>query len=285
LERCIQKIANHPVLQSDTDLKLFLESDTFALDIKHRKAEIAHERGGLMASIGQTIAGPRFYEMDEWFDRQKAYLDTLESQLRSLVKAIDSVIKHRAEMAIATGEFAHAISELASSDLGKQLSHSLSGLADVETKAQEWQQTQNEQDMVTIMSTADEYARLINSVRLAFSSRIRTYHSWQNADQDIKRAKQAHERSRGQGRASSQSLSVIGEAERRALDMKQDFDKASRLVKTEVARFEQERIEDFRDALQAFLSGMIDRQKELIAAWESYQQALLKKVAPQPLPS
>jgi sorting nexin-1/2 len=85
LERCIQKIANHPVLQSDTDLKLFLESDTFALDvsyhikyiksfysvdrgfdqIKHRKAEIAHERGGLMASIGQTIAGPRFYEMDE----------------------------------------------------------------------------------------------------------------------------------------------------------------------------------------------------------------------------
>jgi sorting nexin-1/2 len=33
LERCIQKTANHPVLQNDTDLKLFLESDTFALDV------------------------------------------------------------------------------------------------------------------------------------------------------------------------------------------------------------------------------------------------------------
>ena len=33
LEKCIQKIANHPVLQKDTDLKLFLESDTFALDV------------------------------------------------------------------------------------------------------------------------------------------------------------------------------------------------------------------------------------------------------------
>ena len=65
LERCIQKIANHPVLQKDPDLKLFLESDTFSLDIKHRKAEIAHERGGLMASIGQSIVGPRFYETDE----------------------------------------------------------------------------------------------------------------------------------------------------------------------------------------------------------------------------
>ena len=62
-------------------------------------------------------------------------------------------------------------------------------------------------------------------------------------------------------------------------------------------------MEDFRDSLQAFLSGMIDRQKEvayllsyplrliadaysllhrqLIATWESYQQALLKKVNPQ----
>jgi sorting nexin-1/2 len=56
-------------------------------------------------------------------------------------------------MAIATGEFGQAISELASSDLGKQLSHSLSGLADVEMKAQGWQEVQNEQDMATLMST------------------------------------------------------------------------------------------------------------------------------------
>jgi sorting nexin-1/2 len=40
-------------------------SDLSISQIKHRKAEIAHERGGLMASIGQTIAGPRFYETDE----------------------------------------------------------------------------------------------------------------------------------------------------------------------------------------------------------------------------
>jgi sorting nexin-1/2 len=47
------------------------------------------------------------------------------------------------------------------------------------------------------------------------------------------------------------------------LDAKQEFDQASRIVKTELARFEQERVEDFRDSLQAFLSGMIDRQKEV----------------------
>jgi sorting nexin-1/2 len=140
----------------------------------------------------------------QWFERQRAYLDSLESQLRGLVKAIDTVSRHRAgkhqfllfslsyqlssitnvELAVASGEFAQAVSDLSSSDVGKQLSSSLAGLAEVEEKAQEIQTTQAEQDMETLMSTGefiafsdllspydttcvvDEYARLINSVRV-----------------------------------------------------------------------------------------------------------------------
>ena len=48
-----------------------------------------------MATLGQSIAGPRFYETDEWFDKQKGYLDSLEVQLRGLVKSIDLVSKQR----------------------------------------------------------------------------------------------------------------------------------------------------------------------------------------------
>jgi len=278
LEKCIQKTANHPVLSKDPDLKMFLESDSFALDIKHRKAEIAHERGGLMASIGQTIAGPRFYETDEWFDKQKVYLDSLEAQLRGLVKAIEAVAKQRSDLATATGEFAQTIRELSACDIEKQLAHSLAAMADVGRKAQELQSTQSNQDVVTLMSTVDEYARLINSVRLAFNSRIRTYHAWQNADAEVRRVKQNHERARGQARIPVISLNVLADTERRALDAKQEFDHCSKLIKTEVARFEQERIEDFKDALQVFLDGMISRQKELIGVWENYQQLLLKRL-------
>ncbi|KAJ7504328.1 Vps5 C terminal like-domain-containing protein [Mycena galericulata] len=282
LEKCIHKIANHPVLGKDVDLKLFLESDTFALDIKHRKAEIAQERGGLMATIGHSIAGPRFYETDEWFDRQKTYLDSLEAQLRGLVKAIELVSKQRAELATAIAEFAQTVSDLSSSDVGKQLAHSLAALAEIQHKAQDIQSVQSEQDVVTLLSTVDEYARLINSVRLAFNSRIRTYHSWRAADAEILRVKQMHERNRAQGRIPSDragySLAQISEAERRALDAKHEFDQATKLIKSEVARFEQERIEDFKDSLHAFLEGMISRQKELIGGWENYQHMLLKRV-------
>ncbi|KAH9004759.1 Vps5-domain-containing protein [Lactarius hatsudake] len=282
LENCINKIANHPVLCKDADLKLFLESDTFSLDIKHRKAELANERGGLMASIGQSITSSRFVEMDEWFDRQKAHLDILESQLRGLVKAIDVVSRQRNELAGAVGEFAQTVGDLATSDLGKSLSHSLGALAELERKAQETESAQARADQASLLSTADEYARLVNSVRMAFSSRVRVYHAWQNADAELRRIKQAHERNRAQGKIATDRLghsySQIGEAERRALEAKQEFEHVSRLVKTEVARFEQERIEDFKKTLEQLLDGMITRQKETIQAREAFQQLLLKKI-------
>lgn len=107
----------------------------------------------------------------KWFDRQKAYLDSLESQLRGLVKAIDTVSKHRSgshpslylhppcanftlvEVATATGEFAQTVADLASSDVGQQLASSLAGLAEAERKAQELQNIQAQEDTITILST------------------------------------------------------------------------------------------------------------------------------------
>jgi sorting nexin-1/2 len=60
-------------------------------------------------------------------------------------------------------------------------------------------------------------------------------------------------------------LTII-QAERRALDAKHEFDQCSKLIKTEMARFEQERVEDFKKSLQSFLDGMISRQKEVRTA-------------------
>jgi hypothetical protein len=87
------------------------------------------------------------------------------------------------ELASATGEFATAVAELSVSELGEQLQQTLGALANVEQAAAEGQNVQSQQDMMTLMSTgisfifkltrsishcriADEYSRLINSVRV-----------------------------------------------------------------------------------------------------------------------
>ena len=64
-----------------------------------------------------------------------------------------STLNFNTELAAATAEFAQTVSDLSSSDVGKQLSLSLAGLAEVERQAQDIQVTQSEQDMVTLMGT------------------------------------------------------------------------------------------------------------------------------------
>ena len=65
------------------------------------------------------------------------------------------------------GEFAQCVGDLAASDLGKTLSQSLGTLAELEPITQETESAQARADQASLLSTADEYARLVNSVRVS----------------------------------------------------------------------------------------------------------------------
>jgi sorting nexin-1/2 len=71
LERMLNKIALHPLLQRDVDFKLFIESDTFSVDVKQREKAVAAaipESKGFMGSIGLGPGGAfsgKMHESDE----------------------------------------------------------------------------------------------------------------------------------------------------------------------------------------------------------------------------
>ena len=60
-----------------------------------------------------------------------------------------------------------SVGELAESDLNRQLVDVLKHLSNVEKKAQDLQHTQAQEDAMTFMATAEEYSRIINSVRVS----------------------------------------------------------------------------------------------------------------------
>lgn len=71
LENCINKIANHPVLSKDEDLKLFLESENFSRDVKVRDARkgavpTPEQKTwmGWSGTVGVN-SGQKFHEFDE----------------------------------------------------------------------------------------------------------------------------------------------------------------------------------------------------------------------------
>ena len=68
LEKMLNKIAAHPTLQHDGDLKIFLESEAFNMDVKHkeRKELGLGESKGMFANLNLGVGGGgKFVEQDD----------------------------------------------------------------------------------------------------------------------------------------------------------------------------------------------------------------------------
>ena len=67
LERMLNKIGQHPLLQRDVDFKLFIESDAFNIDVKQREKANMIESKGFMGTIGlgSGTFGGKMPESDE----------------------------------------------------------------------------------------------------------------------------------------------------------------------------------------------------------------------------
>ena len=79
----LNKTAAHPTLQHDGDLKLFLESESFNVDVKHkeRKEPGLGESKGMFSGLGLSVGGGgKFVEQDEvgCFDAWETIADVFE---------------------------------------------------------------------------------------------------------------------------------------------------------------------------------------------------------------
>lgn len=64
----LNKIAAHPNLQHDQDLKLFLESETFNMDVKHKERREPNlgESKGMLSTFGINVGSSnKFVEQDD----------------------------------------------------------------------------------------------------------------------------------------------------------------------------------------------------------------------------
>ena len=270
LERMLNKTAAHPILQHDGDLKIFLESDAFNMDVKHRehKEPGLGENKSMFSSIGfGTGGGGKFIEHDDWFHDRKIYLDALENQLKALLKAIDTVVQQRKALAEAAGDFSTSLHALSTVELSVSLSAPLEGLSDLQLRIRELYERQAQQDVLTLGITVDEYIRLIGSVKQAFVQRQKSFHSWHGAEAELAKRKATQEKILRSGKTQQDKLNQlqadVGDGERRCHQARLLFEDMGRLMRGELERFEREKVEDFKSGVETFLEGAIEAQKEV----------------------
>ncbi|KAI1774417.1 Vps5-domain-containing protein [Hypoxylon cercidicola] len=281
LEKMLNKIAAHPTLQHDPDLKLFLESESFSADVKHkeRREPIPGESKGMLGSFGINVGGgSKFVEQDDWFHDRRVYLDALENQLKALMKSMDTMVIQRKAMAESAGEFSASLHALSTVELSPTLSGPLDALSDLQLTIRDVYDRQAQQDVLTFGITIDEYIRLIGSVKQAFSQRQKAFHSWHSAESELQKRKSAQDKLLRQGRSQQDRLNQVSaevaDAERKVHQARLLFEDMGRLMRAELDRFEREKVEDFKSSVETFLESAIEAQKELIEKWETFLMQL-----------
>ncbi|KAF2399525.1 Vps5-domain-containing protein [Trichodelitschia bisporula] len=296
LERMLNKTAAHPTLQHDGDLKLFLESESFNVDLKHRerKEPLVGESKGVFSSIGIGASTNKFIEHDDWFHDRKVYLDVLENQLKALQKAVDTVIVQRKSLAEACGDFSASLHTLAAVELSSSLSGPLDGLSELQMRIRELYERQAQQDVLTLGIVIDEYIRLIGSCKMAFGMRQKSYQAWQAAQAELVKKRTTQEKLQKQGRTQQDRLgqlsAEVSDAEKKAHQGRVLFDDMGRILRQELDRFEREKVEEFKSGVETYLESAVEAQKELIEIWETYLMRLdaeddAPSTSPQPAPA
>ncbi|TKA61052.1 hypothetical protein B0A49_10894 [Cryomyces minteri] len=281
LERMLNKTAAHPILQHDSDLKMFLESEAFNVDVKHkeRKDPGLGESKGMFGSIGLSVGGGgKFVEHDDWFHDRRLYLDALETQLKALLKSTDTVVAQRRGLAAACSDFSASLSALSAVELSPTLSGPLEGLSDLQLRIRDLYDRQAQQDVLTLGVVIDEYIRLIGSVKLAFTQRQKAYHSWHAAESELAKRKSTQDKLLRQGRSQQDRLNQmnadVSDAERKVYASRLLFEDMGRSMRNELERFEKEKVEDFKSGVETFLESAVEAQKELIELWETFLMQL-----------
>jgi sorting nexin-1/2 len=183
------------------------------------------------------------------------------------MKAIDTVVQQRKGLADAAGDFSASLHALAAVELSPALSGPLEGLSDVQLRIRELYERQAQQDVLTLGITIDEYIRLIGSVKMAFSQRQKSYHSWTAAESELQKRKNAQDKLLRQGKSQQDRLNQanadVADAERKVHQARLLFEDMGRIMRNELEKFEREKVEDFKSGVETFLESAVEAQKEV----------------------
>lgn len=302
LEKMLVKTSQNPHLYDDPDFILFLTSENFAQESKDR--EIASGSGaslrkdgyldndnkkdsseessvlilapstGFMSSIfsmSQKINDP-----DQYFVEKKEYIDSLENSLRLFHKSLDLISSQRSELVALLEEISITVDELANAELLKATSELLFAFSEVQLKIKDNLDRVNLQEQLSLGFTAEEYIRLIGSIKHTFETRSKLYQQYHGFNQEyVKKQSQVNKLSR-KYTVQNDKLNLLNfEAEKlksKAASFEKSFNAVSGIIKDELEKFELEKIDDFRNSVEIFIESAIESQKEAIELWETFYE-------------
>lgn len=274
LERYLRRTAAHPVLSLDPDFREFLESD---VELPKATQTSALSGAGVMRlfnKVGETV-NKITYKMDEsdpWFEEKIAHVECLDGQLRKLHASVEALVANRRELASLTAGVSKSAAMLSSCEEHNSLSRVLNQLADTEERVENLHMEQANTDFYILSELLKDYIGLLGAIKDAFHERAKVFQHWQHSQQMLTKRRENKAKLELNGRQDKLGQAAVEVIEWEAkVERGQDsFDKISKMIKLEMERFEECRVEDFKNTLIKYLENHMEHQAQLVKIWESF---------------
>lgn len=274
LERFLNHIGKHPVLRIDSDFREFLELDG---DLPKSTSTSALSGAGVMrlfSKVGDSL-GKIAFKMDEtdlWFEEKQNQVEALDSQLRKLHSSVEALVQYRKELAFNTGQFARSAAMLGNAEEHTSLSRALSQLAEIEEKVEQLHADQADSDFFVFAELVKDYVSMLGAVKEAFHERVKIYRLWKEAEATLQ--KKSEQRSKLEQQRKLDKIPAVSqeitECEDKVERGQEDFEKISKNIRTEMVRFEKQKVKDFRATIINYLESLMNNQQQLIKYWEGF---------------
>ncbi|CUM64648.1 uncharacterized protein PRCAT00002257001 [Priceomyces carsonii] len=237
--------------------------------------------GGFMSSLFSIST--KMTDPDDFFVRKKDYIEDLEQNLRNLYKSIELIGTQRLEMISLLDEISLTVDELADLEILKVTSDLLNAFSDVQLKLKENLDRVNLQDQLTLGFTIEEYLRIIGSVKFTFETRMKIYLQFHSFNQDLQKKQAQLDKLNKKYKAQVDKINMltfeVDKLKQRTAAYEKKFVSISDTIKSELEKFEFQKIDDFRNSVEIFIESSIESQKEAIELWETfYERQNLAKV-------
>lgn len=301
LEKMLSKISKISPLANDPDFVMFLTSTDFAAESKEREqasgssasaqansADDESENSSLSSSaiVSGTSAGGfmsslfsmsvKVPEPDEYFSKKKGYIEDLEYNLRTFHKSLELIAGQRVELVAVLEEVSLTMDELADLEILKTTTNLLAAFAEVQSKLKDNLDRVNLQDQLTLGFTIEEYLRIIGSIKYTFETRSKIYQQYQSFNRDLIKKEETLDKLNSKYKTSVDKISQVSfeveKLKQKVAHFEASFNSISETIKSEIDKFEMDKIKDFRNSVEIFIEASIESQKEAIELWETFYE-------------
>lgn len=205
------------------------------------------------------------------------YVDALEAQIGAVQGHSRRFIERHRALAGSTGAFGFALSKLAACErqVHPSLADALSATGDASERLATLYEEQSRRELVAFDEPLRDYLRLLAQCKLAINARHGALALLNEAAKSLALKKEKLERLRSSdagGERASERLSTVkrdvSEAEAVLTLARQEYDTIAARVDGEMARFQSEKLADFKAMVVRLLELQIEYSERVVFEWE-----------------